>query len=188
MKKTIAIGLRTCLLSLAFIMVLQFCSCGLLQLGAIIGEGSMNQSNNSSNQSEDQTGKSVGLNQTITVGDFEFSVTKVYDTTHVGDQFFGYSTENNYVVLQIKVKNTSRKEITLFGDMIQYTQGSYVYDPGTEGVVLGDHGYWVCEAIGPGLTKTYDVVYETASSHSSSDYLLVKSSNYYGSSGRIYMK
>ena len=140
------------------------------------GEGS---SNNSS--------KTYGFGDTVTVGDFEYKVNNASNTKHVGSEYLGADTDNNFVIVNLTVKNVGKSEQDLMGKMMTYHIGDSEYEPHSGGIYL-DNGFYVLQSIGSGISKTIDVLYETPKEFSSSDYLLVKASSYSSKSAKIYMK
>lgn len=132
-----------------------------------------------------QVATTYGLNQTVTVKDLEFKITSVYDTKQVGSQYVGQSTENNFVIVTIQIKNNSNSEKYITDSSFRYYRGNNQYESSNAGIYLGDNGFWLNVTIGAGITKTIQVAYEIPSEHQSTDYILVKDSY---KSEKIYMK
>ena len=149
--------------------------------GTAGGSSSNNGNNNSSNSSQSST---YGMNQKVTVRNLEFTITGAYDTKMLGSSSLGATTENNFVVVTIVVKNISSSEITLLESNFRYYRGSNSYEAHSGGIYL-DNGFYVTQSIGAGITKTIKVAYEIPSEYQKSDYVLVKDSY---KSEKIYLK
>lgn len=128
-----------------------------------------------------------GFGDTVKVGDFEYTVNSAYDTKHVGSAYLGDDTDNNFVVVNLTVKNTGNSENELFTKMMIFHVGSYEYEPHSSGIYL-NNGFYVLQSIGAGISKTVNVLYETPSEYTANDYLQVKASSYSSKSANIYMK
>ena len=131
--------------------------------------------------------KTYGFGDTVKVGDFEYTVNSASNTTHVGSAYLGDDTENNFVIVNITVKNVGSSENNLLTKMMIYHVGNSEYEPHSSGIYL-DNGFYVLQSIGAGLIKTVNVLYETPSQYTASDYLQVKASSYSSKSANIYMK
>ena len=136
-------------------------------IGATVDEETLEKY--SSYKSEQTEESVVGFNQTVTLGDFEFTALGAYDTKSIGLE----STENNYVVVMLQIKNNASTEKTLDDDDFLYYRGNQQYKPANAGIYLSD-GLWLNVKIGSGLTKTVSIVYEIPSAYQESDYLLIR--------------
>lgn len=152
-------------------------------IGSIVGRTS--DSSSSDNDGTTYGGTTYGLNQTVTVRELEFKITNVCDTKQVGNQYLGQSTENNFVIVTIQIKNNSNSEKYITDSSFRYYRGNNQYESSNAGIYLGDNGFWLNVTIGAGITKTIQVAYEIPSEHQSTDYILVKDSY---KSEKIYMK
>lgn len=131
--------------------------------------------------------KTYGFGDTVKVGDFEYTVNSASNATHVGSAYVGDDTDNNFVIVNITVKNVGNSENDLLTKMMIYHVGNNEYEPHSSGIYL-DNGFYVLQSIGAGISKTVNVLYETPSQYTASDYLQVKASSYSSKSANIYMK
>lgn len=169
---------RSILFKTIFILLLCTClfvfqSCGLILMGSLVDDS--NETNNESSaptESKSTNKDTYGLNQVVAVGDFEFTVTQVYDTKSVGSEYLGDTTENNFVVVILKVKNTSNSEKTLTSSNFYYYRDTNKYEAHSSGAYLED-GFWLVKSIGAGLTTSFGILYEIPSNHLETDYLRV---------------
>ena len=127
---------------------------------------------------------SYGINDKVVVRDLEYTVLEVGNTKSVGSSYVGQTTENNFVIVTLKIKNNSSSEKTLTGSNFYYYSNGNRYETSSAGIYLNDNGFYVLVEIGAGITKTIRVLYETPSEYKSSDYILVSDSY---KSEKIYM-
>ena len=153
-------------------------------IGSIVGGTAGGSSSNSGGGSSSSQTSTYGMNQKVKVKDLEFTITGAYDTKILGNSTLGATTENNFVVVTITVKNNSSSEINLYESNFRYYRGSNAYEAHSGGIYL-DNGFYVVQSVGAGITKTINVAYEIPSAHQSSDYVLVKDSY---KTEKIYLK
>ena len=125
--------------------------------------------------------KEYYLTETAAVGDCEYVVNTASDTKKVGS----HTTENNFVVLNIKIKNITSEETYVSEDMLRYFVGSSEYKPYSAGL---DY-FWLGETIGSNMSKTVNVVFEIPSESTAYDYLLIKDASYFSKESiKIFMR
>ena len=162
------------------------CSCEALLIGgglAVLGElmedeadNGGEQAENAKDQASDSSSSSIyGMNQTVVVKDLEYTVTDAYNTKVIDSFFDGGQTENNFVVITLKIKNNSSSEKYISSSNFYYYRGNNKYEPHNAGLYL-DGGFWLNETVGAGLAKTIKIVYEIPSEYQSTDFLQVKDS------------
>lgn len=154
-------------------------------IGSVVGGTSGGSSTNNSGNNSGQVASTYGMNQTVKVGDLEYTIKNAYDTVKVGT--LGDVTQNNYVVITLNIKNNGSSEKTFTSSSFTYYRGNNKYEPSTQAIYLSgaSNPFSVIETIGAGISKTITVVYEIPSAHQSTDYLQVKDSF---RSEKIYMK
>lgn len=131
--------------------------------------------------------KTYGFGDTATVDKIEFTVNSASNTKKVGTDYLGDETTNNFVIVNLTVKNAGSSEIELLSGMMTYHVGESTYKAHSSGIYLDD-GFYVVQPIGSGISKTINVVFETPSEYKETDYLLVKPSTHSSESEKIYMK
>ena len=129
--------------------------------------------------------RTYGLNDTVLVRDLEYKITDIYDSKHIGNEHLGANTEQNFVVVTFEIKNDAKKEKTIMSENFEYFRGENKYSASTEGIKLGDNGFYILLDIEPTVTNTIQVVYEIPSSHEENDYILVRDRN---TKEKIYLK
>ena len=180
MKKLVCV----CLILLS----LCLCSCEALAIGgglAILGEIMDDSADTASNQSTNtSSASSYGINQAVIVNDLEYTVLSVYNTTVIDSFFEDGKTDNNFIVITLKIKNNSSSEKSIWSSNFYYYRGNSKYEVHDSGLYL-DGGFWLSDSIGSGITKTIKIVYEIPSESQSTDFLQVKDSY---KAAKIYMK
>ncbi len=152
-----------------------------------------NSNNNSGGGNTQQTTATTpvksgyGLHDVVGVDDVQFTVNSVYNTKHIGSEYLGADTANNFAVVNITIKNIGSKELTVLSGMMTYHIDNNVYEVNNAGVYL-ENGFWVIENIGAGISKSYEVVYEIPSEYKTTDYIEVKDSTYSYKSAKIYLR
>ena len=134
--------------------------------------------------SQKNTNSTYSLCQTVIVGDLECMITDIYDTNYVGGTYSGKTTDYNYVIVTVKIKNNSAKEKRIYSSNFYYYQGENRYEDDTVGLYL-DNGFWSSESIGAKMSKTFQIVYEVPSKHKATDYILISDSF---QSAKVYLK
>ena len=155
-------------------------------IGSIVGGTAGSSSNNSGGgNNTTQTASTYKMNQAVTVGDLQYTITNAYDTKQTGS--LGDVTQNNYVVITLVVKNNGSSEVSLTSSYFTYYRGSSKYEPSTQAMYLSSstNPFLVSEKVGAGISKTITVVYEIPSEYQATDYLQVK---YSFKTEKIYMK
>lgn len=87
-----------------------------------------------------------------------FRIDKVENTKMLGNEYLGDTTNGNFIVLTITVTNLSRKNITVYGSSVDlYNDKNVKYESQTSLFI----DYIISEDIGVGISKTYQVLFET---------------------------
>lgn len=87
-----------------------------------------------------------------------FSVLSVENTKHLGSSILGDDTEYNFIVATIKVENRSNSNITIYGGCADlYNSRGNKYESASS-IYIDDI---IMEDIGPGISKTFQVLFET---------------------------
>ena len=136
---------------------------------------------------KNDSSKKYGFGDTVRVEDLEFTVNSASNAKHIGSEYLGADTDNNFVIVNLKIKNAGTSEADVLSGMMTYHIDDSAYEPHSSGIYL-DNGFYVIESIGAGLAKTIDVVYEIPSNFSPDDYLEVKATSYSSKGQKIYMK
>ena len=118
--------------------------------------------------------KNYYIGNTVKSGNLEFTVTKVENKKSISSLA---TTEANYVLVTLKIKNIGNSETSLTSSCFSLSKGSSSYEPSSDGIYL-DNGFWALETIGSGLSKTLVVAFETPTENSNNSYytLVVKES------------
>lgn len=130
--------------------------------------------------------KEYYMGEVATIGKLDYTIIDVYDTAYIGSAYLGETTQNNFVVVRLKITNNANKSVTLYDDMFKYCRDSFRYESSYSGIYL-ENGFYVCEELGAGLSITINVVYEIPSEHISTDYILAKESSYSSKGVKIYL-
>ncbi len=128
------------------------------------------------------------IGDTVNVDDLEFTLLDVYNTKQIGSEYLGAKTENNYVVVKVKVKNNESKEISLTSSNFHLFNGKSEYEPNSAAIYLGEgdaNPFYILEEIGSGLSKTISIVYETPEEYSEDWYIQF---SYFISKEKVYLK
>ena len=127
-----------------------------------------------------------GFCDTVTVGNFSFTLNNASNTKQVGSKYLGDTTNDNFVITNVTVKNIGNSEENLLTSMMLLHMGDSVYEPHSSGIYLDD-GFYVLESIGAGITRNINVLYETPTEFTPETYLEVKASSYSVDSQKIYL-
>lgn len=111
------------------------------------------------------------IGDTVTAGDLEFKVNSISDTNILGSSLVGESTENNFIVINITIRNIGKSEVTLTSAYMTLKRGSIEYSVNSGSIYL-ENGFYVLQEIGVGISKTISVAYETPDKSTDSTYVL----------------
>lgn len=172
----------------------------LLGLGMILNNISNNtittsteySSTSKSTSTKSQT-KTYNLGTTARVGDWEITVVNAEDKKTLKDSFGTKTTENNYIVVKLKIKNMSNEARSLLTYGTETTDNAYhayarsileLYDG--KSTYIADYGLedyadndfdMMFSKINPNTTITYNAVFETGLPSSQKEYKLKLNDN-----------
>lgn len=116
--------------------------------------------------------ESVTINETISDKDgVNFCVTNVDNLKSVGNGITEITTENNFIVLHIKITNNSNKPYDVNALRFLLVEGENEYEYSSDALLAFDNHMYM-DTINPNLTKEYVIVYETSSTTNEKEYML----------------
>ena len=97
-----------------------------------------------------------------------FKVDKVENTKKLGDDYFNDKTSNNFVLITLTVTNTSKKTKTIYGSCIDlYNEAGTKLECFSTIVI----DYIIVEDLNPGISKTFQVAFETSTKTTDETYI-----------------
>lgn len=110
------------------------------------------------------------IGDTVTNSDgVAFTLVSCENTKQVGSGLLSDTTENNYILLTIKVTNNSNKSQTIYsGGSDLYNSKGQKYNSKTSLYI----DYILSEDIGTGISKTFQVLFETPTTTTQEKYTL----------------
>lgn len=140
-------------------------------------------SNNDTNKSI----KSVMINETISdKSGVNFCVTKVDNLKSVGSGIKKVTTENNFIVLYVKITNKSNEPYDVNTLRFLLTEGENEYQYSSDALFSFDN-YMYMDQINPNLSKEYVIVYETLNTSEEKDFVLKIKSNVFNNKDNVYI-
>lgn len=137
---------------------------GCYQIGKALGL--FNTNNAKSVHEEVMIGESIENKDNVA-----FCVNNIVDEKSIGEGSFKRETENNFVVITVKVTNNSNKVYDVNSLRFLLTDGKNEYQYFTDALMaVDDHMYM--DSINPGISREYKLVYETPSDSAETDYKL----------------
>lgn len=89
-----------------------------------------------------------------------FRVDKVENTKRLGDVYLYETTTNNFILITITVKNTTKDTITIYGTCVDlYNEAGTKLEEYSASLYIDD--IVVYEKLNPGTSLTFQVAYET---------------------------
>lgn len=137
-------------------------------IGAIAGTFS---GKNNKEANSDKTEQYNYIGDTVKSGSVNFAVNNVSNTTLLGSEYVGESTENNFIVIELTIKNTGNSEVNLTNSCFVLIKGSSKYEIHTGSIYL-DNGFYAFESIGSDIVKKIVIVFETPSKSTEEIYTL----------------
>lgn len=96
-----------------------------------------------------------------------FKIMNVENTNHVGTDLLGENTDNNFIIITIKISNYSNKEISVYSGNVDLYLLNVKYS--------SKHELYVdslfSEDIGVGVSKTFQVLFETPTKSTQQQYV-----------------
>ena len=153
-----------------------------------IGGASSNGENKPTTGDNDNTQETIyHLNDVVISGDLEAIVTSVTNTKYIGDELLGEGTENNFIIVTVKLKNNGSKEKYLSGSNFYLFDGKNRYEPHTAGIHLKDTGFYLNTTIGSGISKTISIVYEIPAEYVKGNYYVNISDGIFEKDAKVYL-
>lgn len=134
---------------------------------------------------KESTSKTYKIGDTVKVGDFSFTITKVENTKQLGSDLLGAKTENNFAIVTVTVKNDGSSEKMLTSSSFSLYNGNNKYEPNSAGIYLGENGFYALKELGSGISTTIQIVYETPSEPTENWYMEFRQSYH---SEKVYLK
>ena len=138
---------------------------------AASGGGNSNEADDGSSGTNGNTITGYYIGDTVTSGSVEFTVNSVSNETLLGSSVLGASTENNFIVVELKIKNIGNSEITLSSSLIAVKKGNSSYEPHSGSIYL-ENGFYIIKAIGSGISQTLVFAFETPTTSTADTYTL----------------
>lgn len=101
----------------------------------------------------------------------EFCVTKVENQKSIGSGYSEVTTENNFVVVTITIRNNGTEPYDVNSGRFVLMNGEIEYQDDLEALYAFDNAMFM-DTINPGLSKEYTIVYETPMETQDGDFRL----------------
>lgn len=111
-----------------------------------------------------KSAKTYYIGESVTSGHVEFIVTEVKNTKRIS---LIATTENNFIIITLKLKNIGNEEVIIQDECFLLTKGNKEYKLSSESALLDD-GFCMIETIGADINKTISIVFETSTENSNS--------------------
>ncbi len=96
-----------------------------------------------------------------------FKILNVENTNQVGTDLLGEKTDNNFIIITIKISNYSNKEISVYSGNVDLYLSNVKYSSKHELYIDS----LISEDIGVGVSKTFQVLFETPTKSSQQQYV-----------------
>ena len=130
---------------------------------------------------------------TILIGDVaadndgvEFCVTGVENLKSIGSDFTELVTDNNFVVVTIKIVNNSNEPYDVNALDFSLIEGDKEYEHNAEAILLYENSMFI-DTINPNLSDEYTIVYETPTTTDESEYKLKIVHNIFHEKDHVYI-
>ncbi len=111
------------------------------------------------------------IGDTVKSESLEFTVNSVDNKKLLGSELVGVSTDNNFIVINLTIKNTGNSEASLLSSYFKVVKGSSTYEVNSGSMYLTD-GFVIAVAVGAGVSKTINMAFETPTTSSTDTYTL----------------
>ena len=104
-------------------------------------------------------------------GSLQFKVNSVSDTNQLGSDLLGETTNANFIVVSLTIKNIGNEEVSVTSSSFELHLNNSVYENHSGSIWL-ENGFGLVKNIGAGLSTTFKVAFETPSVHTKGNYYL----------------
>ena len=115
-----------------------------------------------------------------------FCVTDVYNTNSLGEGYSKVSTDNNYIVVSVKIINNGKEPYDVNSLRFALVSGDEEYE-NTDNALFSLDNAMFMDTINPSLSKEYVLVYETSKSTEEAEYKLKIKSNAFSKYDNVYI-
>lgn len=103
------------------------------------------------------------MDETIKVGDVEYVVNSKSTAKTVGNKHFGNTANGTYLIVNVTVKNTSKKPITVDSNYFKLLNGDAEYsDDGSAGMYINENVKFFLSKVNPGSSITGNVAFDVS--------------------------
>lgn len=125
-----------------------------------------------SDKTPESTTAPASINEFVSDRDgVEFCVTKMENLKSVGSGYYEVTTENNFVVVSLTIRNNGTEPYDVNSIRFVLMNGELEYQDNTSAALSLDNGMFM-DTINPGLSKEYTLVYETPVTTQEGDFKL----------------
>ena len=152
--------------------IISFTGCSFLETEEeTTTSSSSNSSSGSTGGNNNNTTSTYYMNQVVTnSAGVKFMITNVQNTKQVGASSYGDSTENNFIIVTIKIENKSNASVTIDTPELIRKSNEASYE--SEYLLSLDNQIVIYEEISSGITKSFNVAFETPTKSTDEDYIL----------------
>ena len=101
------------------------------------------------------------MGETVKVGDVEYVVNSKSTTQKVGDELLGKTAKGTYLIVNVTVKNASKKAMRVTSDYFKLLNGDTEYsDDDTAGLYSNKDGDFFLSEVNPGNSITGNIVFD----------------------------
>lgn len=112
--------------------------------------------------------QTIGIGETLTLDDMEFTVNEWYQADSVGDDIIGSTANDTYLILDVTVKNNKNEAVMMMDDFFPIKSGEATYQPDLTAstyanqAISPDNMGFMMEEINPGSTRDALIVYDVS--------------------------
>lgn len=115
----------------------------------------------------------------------DFCITSVKNAKMLGNEFTRITTENNFIVVNIKITNNSNEAYSANYIRFLLTEGENEYSCYDDALFVDNH--MILDSINPSITKEYTLVYEVPYKSNEKDWQMKILHNYYSDKHYTYI-
>lgn len=118
---------------------------------------------------EEEAVETVGIGQTLTVDDIDFTVNDMYQQDSVGD-IIASNANDTYLILDVSVTNNQNEAVMLMESYFKIVDGETVFEPDTSASITANQAIspdnlgLLAEEINPGSSRDALIVYDITQS------------------------
>src|SRR5699024_3799740 len=131
-------------------------------------ESTESEADTTEESTESEAEQTIGIGETLTLDDMEFTVNEWYQADSVGGDIIGSTANDTYLIIDVTVKNNKNEAVMMMDDFFPVKSGDATYQPDLPAstcanqAISPDNMGFMMEEINAGSTRDALIVYDVS--------------------------